>query len=198
MENSPPTSECIDPNGFVVPLVMTLMIFCLCLAWMLTMHIEASFVYSWMRDGWAVGWMLAAWQCDSGDSEIVSGFQVAFGNSEAGGHFGMVLAALGEARCREHVVGSVKCNIDRTVVCAFDGALSHILFPLLKVDFIDILGNVDLSVVVGDLMQGSVSRLTVMVLDGAETEHWSHPNANLYPAESNRSMDRWESKNVGL
>jgi len=55
MENSPHISECKSSNGFVVRLVLTLMIICLCLAWMHALHIESSFEYPSMRDRRAVG-----------------------------------------------------------------------------------------------------------------------------------------------
>jgi hypothetical protein len=44
----------------------------------------------------------------------------------------MVLAELGEAVCSELVVGSVRCTIDGTVICALDHALS--LFPVLLLE----------------------------------------------------------------
>jgi len=42
VENGPHTSECTSLNGIVVRLVLTLMIFCLCLVWMHAVHIESS------------------------------------------------------------------------------------------------------------------------------------------------------------
>jgi len=72
--NGPHTSECMSSNGFVVHLVLTLMIFCLCLAWMHAVQIESSFVYPSIRDRSVVGAMWARWQCHSRDSEIVRGF----------------------------------------------------------------------------------------------------------------------------
>jgi hypothetical protein len=61
-----------------------------------------------------------------------------------------VLAALGEAVCRGHVVGVVECTIDGTVLCEIDDALVLFFFLLLDVNFIDILGCVELSAVEGD------------------------------------------------
>jgi len=55
VENGPHMSECISLNGFVVRLVFTLMIFCLCLAWIHVVHIESSFVYPSIRDCRVVG-----------------------------------------------------------------------------------------------------------------------------------------------
>ena len=55
MEHGPHTSECMSSNGFVVRLVLTLMMFCLCLAWMHAVHIESSFVYPSIRDRRVVG-----------------------------------------------------------------------------------------------------------------------------------------------
>jgi len=78
MENGQHTSECMSSNGFVVRLVLTLMIFCLCLAWMHAVHIEWSFVYPSIRDRRAVELMRARRRCHSRDSEMVRGFQVVF------------------------------------------------------------------------------------------------------------------------
>ena len=74
MENGPHTSKCTSSNGFVVRLVLTLMIFCLCLAWMHAVHIESSVVYPSIGDIRAVGLMWATQRCHSCDSEIVRGF----------------------------------------------------------------------------------------------------------------------------
>jgi hypothetical protein len=57
MENGPHISECTSSNSFVVRLVLTLIICCLCLAWMHAVHIEPSFEYPSMRDHRAVGRM---------------------------------------------------------------------------------------------------------------------------------------------
>jgi hypothetical protein len=57
VENDPHTSECTSSNGFVVHLVLTLMIFCLCLAWMHAVNSELYFVYPSIRDRRAVGLM---------------------------------------------------------------------------------------------------------------------------------------------
>jgi hypothetical protein len=84
--NGPQTSECTSSNGFVVHLFLTLMIFCLCLAWMHAVHIELSFVYPSIRDRMAVGLMWARGRCHSRDSEIMRGFRVGFGNSVEDGH----------------------------------------------------------------------------------------------------------------
>jgi hypothetical protein len=78
VQRGPHTSECRSSNGFVVCLVLTLMIFCVCLAWMHAVHIESSFVYPSIRDHRAVGLMWARRQCHSRDTEIVRGFRVVF------------------------------------------------------------------------------------------------------------------------
>jgi hypothetical protein len=102
---------------------------------------------------------------------------VGFGNLVVDGH--SVLAALGEAVWSELVVGSVECAIDGTVVCtlddgtvvctlddgtvicaladgsvvcALDGALFLFFFLLLEVDFVDMLGTVEVSAVAGDMI----------------------------------------------
>jgi len=78
-----------------------------------------------------------------------------------------VLAALGEAVWSELVVGLVECAIDGTVVCALDDGTvvcvlhdgtvmcaldeAHLLF-FLKVDFVDMLGTVEVSAVAGDMI----------------------------------------------
>jgi hypothetical protein len=102
---------------------------------------------------------------------------VGFGNSVADGHCGTVLAAVGEAvwsglvvclvECAIDgtvlaalgeavwsglVVGSVECAIDGTVVCVLDDALFLFFFLLLEVDFIDMLGTVEVSAVVGNMV----------------------------------------------
>jgi hypothetical protein len=69
-----------------------------------------------------------------------------------------VLAALGEAVWSELVVGLVECAIDGTVVCALDDrtvvcALDDTLFLFfLEVDFVDMLGTVEVSAVAGDMI----------------------------------------------
>jgi hypothetical protein len=78
VQNGPHTSECTSSNGFVVRLVLTLMIFCLCLAWMHAVHIESSLVYLSITDRGAVGSMWARRRCHSHDSGIVGGFRVVF------------------------------------------------------------------------------------------------------------------------
>jgi hypothetical protein len=74
VENVPLTSECPSSNGYEVRLVLTLMIFCLCLAWMHAVQIEPSFVYPSIRNRRAVGLMWAGQRCQSRDSAIVRGF----------------------------------------------------------------------------------------------------------------------------
>ena len=86
MENGPHTSECTSSNGFVVRLVLTLINFCSCLAWMHAVHIESSFVYPSITEYRVIGLMLARRRCHSCDSEIVRGFRVGFGDSVADGH----------------------------------------------------------------------------------------------------------------
>jgi hypothetical protein len=81
----------------------------------------------------------------------------------------MVLAALGEAVWSGLVVDSVECVIngmvvcalndgtvvcvltDGTVICALNDAHFLFLFLLLEVDFIDMLGTVEVSAVGGDM-----------------------------------------------
>ena len=55
MENGPHISEYTSSNGFVVRLVLSSMIFCLCLAWMPVVPIELSFECPSRRDRRAVG-----------------------------------------------------------------------------------------------------------------------------------------------
>jgi hypothetical protein len=127
-----------------------------------------------------------------------------------------VLAALGEAVWRELVVGSVECAIDGTVVCAFDDgtvicalndgmvvcalddAFFLFFFLHLEVDFVDMLGTVEVSAVAGDMIKRSLTRLPVMVIDGDDMEHLPCPNVDVYPAVSNSLMERSESWNVGM
>jgi hypothetical protein len=61
-----------------------------------------------------------------------------------------VLAALGEAVGSGRVVGSVRYVIDGTVVYAIDDA--HFPFFFREVDFVDMLGTVEVSVVAGDMI----------------------------------------------
>jgi hypothetical protein len=71
-----------------------------------------------------------------------------------------VLAALGEAVWSELVVvDSVECAIDGTVICALDDgtvvcALDDglFLFFFLEVDFVDMLGTIEVSAVAGDMI----------------------------------------------
>jgi len=106
-----------------------------------------------------VGFMWARWRCHSRDSEILRGFQVGFGDSVADGR--SVLAALGETVWTGLVLGSVECAIDGmvvcalddgTVICALDDALFRFFFLLRQVDFVGMLGTVEVSAVVGDMM----------------------------------------------
>jgi len=78
VENGPQISECTSSNGFVVRLVLTFMIFCLCLAWMYAVYIEYSFVYPTIRDRRAVRLLWARWRCHNRDSETVRGLRVVF------------------------------------------------------------------------------------------------------------------------
>jgi len=59
-----------------------------------------------------------------------------------------VLAALGEAVWSGLVVGSAECAIDGTV-CALDDALFLFFVLLLEVDFVGMLGTVEVSAVAG-------------------------------------------------
>ena len=122
-------------------------------------HIESSFVYPSLGDCRVVGLKLARRPCHSCDSEIVRGFRVGFGDSVADGR--LVLAALEEALWNGLVVGSVECAIDGMVVCAhddgtvifaFDDALFLSFFVLLEVDFVGMLGTVEVGAVAGDMM----------------------------------------------
>ena len=71
-----------------------------------------------------------------------------------------MLAALGEAVWSELVVvDSVECAIDGTVICALDDgtvvcALDDglFLFFFLEVDFVDMLGTIEVSAVAGDMI----------------------------------------------
>jgi hypothetical protein len=91
--------------------------------------------------------MCPRYRCHSPDSVIVSGF----GDSVVAGHSDTVLAALGEAVWSGLVVGLVECAIDGTV-CALDVALCLFFFLLLEVDFRDMIGTVEVSAVVGDMI----------------------------------------------
>jgi hypothetical protein len=62
-----------------------------------------------------------------------------------------VLAALGEEVWNGLVVGLVEWAIDGTV-CALNAALFLFFFLLLEVDFLDMLGTVELSAVAGDMI----------------------------------------------
>ena len=78
-----------------------------------------------------------------------------------------MLAALGEAVWSALVVGLVECAIDSTVLCALDDVTvvcalddgtvmcalddALVLF-FLKVDFVDMLGTVEVSAVAGDMI----------------------------------------------
>jgi len=110
-------------------------------------HIESAFEYPSIRDRRVVGLMWARRQCHRRDSEIV---RVGLGDSVADGR--SVLAAFGEAVWSGLVVGSVECAIDGMVVCALDDALFLFFFLLLEVDFVGMLGTVEVSVVAGDMM----------------------------------------------
>jgi hypothetical protein len=68
-----------------------------------------------------------------------------------GGLWVTVLAALGKAVWSRHVVGSVEFAIEGTA-CALDDGLFLFFFLLHEVDFVDMLGTVDVSGVVGDMI----------------------------------------------
>ena len=54
--------------------------------------------------------------------------------------------------------GPVICALDDgTVVCALDGALFLFFFLLLKVDFVEMIGTVEVSAVAGDMIQRSLT-----------------------------------------
>jgi hypothetical protein len=78
---------------------------------------------------------------------------------------------------------SVECAIDGMVVCTLDDAL--FLFCLLQLDFVDMLGTVEVSAVAGDIIARSLTRLPVIVIDGDDMEHLPCPNMDVYPAVSN-------------
>jgi hypothetical protein len=106
----------------------------------------------------------------SRDSEIVRGFRVVLVSTVVCGLSGIVLAALGEAVSSMLKIGSVECKTDGMVVCAVndstaicalnDGtvicALNDALFlffcRLLVVDFVGMLGTVNVSAVAGDMI----------------------------------------------
>jgi len=84
---------------------------------------------------------------------------VGFGFLVADAH--SVLATLGDEVWSGLVVRSVECAIDSMVVCALDngrvicaldGALFLFFFLLLEVDFVDMLGTVEVSAVAGDMI----------------------------------------------
>jgi hypothetical protein len=84
---------------------------------------------------------------------------VGFGDSVADGS--SKLAALAKAVWSGLVVGSVECAIDGMVLCALndgivrcalDNALFLLFFLLLEVDFVDMLGIVEVSADAGDMM----------------------------------------------
>jgi hypothetical protein len=65
--------------------------------------------------------------------------------------------------------GTVTCELDDgTVICVLDDAL--FLFPL-EVHFIHMLGTVEVSAVAGDMIERSLNRLPVMVIEGDDMEH---------------------------
>jgi len=70
----------------------------------------------------------------------------------------MVLAALGEVVWSEHVVVDlVECANDGTVICGLDDGtvectLVYALVLPLDVDFVDMLGTVQVSAVAGDMI----------------------------------------------
>ena len=63
-----------------------------------------------------------------------------------------MLAALGEAVGSQLDVGLVECTIDGMVVCALDDTLPLLVFLILEVDFVDILGTVEVSAVAEELI----------------------------------------------
>jgi len=71
------------------------------------------------------------------------------------------------------------------VICALDDTLSHFLLLLPEVDFVDTLGTPEVSAAAGDLILRSLTSLPVMVIDGDDMEHLSHPNVDVDPAASN-------------
>jgi len=85
-----------------------------------------------------------------------------------------VLAAFGEVVWSGLVVGMVECTID-----------GLFLFFFLEGDFVDVLGTVAVSAVAGDMIQRSLTRLAVIVIDGDDMEHLPRPDVDVYPAVSN-------------
>ena len=87
-----------------------------------------------------------------------------------------MLAALGEAVWSGLVVGLGECTID---------GLFLFFFLFLEVDFVGMLGTVEVSAVAGDMISRSLTRLPLMVIDGDDMEHWQCPNVDVYLAVSN-------------
>jgi len=165
MENGPDTSKCMISNGFEECKVITLMIICLFWAWMHMVNIASSFVYPSISDHRAAQCLWARREWHSRDSEIVRGFQVGFGNGVADGLWGTVQAALGEALWSKLVVGSVECAIDGMVVGVLDDALSLLFFLLFNVDFVDIIGTIEVSAVGEGMKSTTLTQLPVMLID---------------------------------
>jgi len=149
--------------------------------------------------------MWARLRYQSRDSEIVRGFCVDFGFLVAYGH--LVLATLGEAVWSGLVVDSVHCAIDGMVVCAHDDgtvicalhdALFLFCFPLLELDFVDMLRMVEVSPDAGDMIGRSLTRLPVMVIDGDYMEHLPGQNMDMYPAVPNWLMETSQSQNIDI
>jgi len=134
------------------------------------------------------------------------------------------------------VVSPVECAIDGMVVCALNGStvgcalddvtlifeLNHSLFLVffLEVDFVDMLGTVQVSAVAGDMIYRSLTGLPIIVIDeddmehlprprsltrlplivihGDDVKHLPRPNLVVYPAVSNSVMERRKSRNIGV
>lgn len=74
-------------------------------------------------------------------------------------------AALGEALWSKLVVGSVECAIDGMVVGVLDDALSLLFFLLFNVDFVDIIGTIEVSAVGEGMKSTTLTQLPVMLID---------------------------------
>ena len=149
----------------------TLMKFCLCLAWMQTVHIESLFVYPLTRDFMAVGFIWASRWCQILDSEIVRNFRV-----------DLILAAIGALD--DSIIGSI--------VGSIVGELSLILlFPFLVVN--------DGSAVVGTMIyMPLISFPARLQEDGEVMKDFPFWNIVVCPPKSNWLSDTRESQKVGV
>jgi len=90
--------------------------------------------------------------CALGDSMVICAL-----------HDGTVICAIDD--------GTVICAMDDgTVICALDDALFLFFFLLYEVDFVKVLGTVEVSAVAGDMIERSLIQLPVMVI---RVSNWS-------------------------